>query len=165
MKIVSFDGQKEGEKIVAVWRAHTWVMSRAGFVFTLLILIGSIPWALWKPSWSSGFLIVFLAIGVIYLLLQIYLYLNTIYILTDERVLAINQSKFLVRKINEVPLNNIQNVAHVRKGLFQMLMNYGDVEIQTAGSSVAMNIKNIPHPYLVQQKILNKEIAKQENKD
>jgi uncharacterized membrane protein YdbT with pleckstrin-like domain len=126
------------------------------------VVIGSIPYALWSPSWANGFLIIFLAIGVIYLLLQVYLYLNTIYILTNERVLAINQSKLLVRKINEVPLNNIQNVAHIRKGLFQMMMNYGDVEIQTAGSSVAMNIKDIPHPYLVQQKILNKEIAKQE---
>ena len=164
MKIESFDGQKEGEKIIGVWRAHAWVMSRAGFIFALLVVIGSLPVAIWNPSWSAGFLIVFLVIGVIYLLIQIYLYVNTIYILTDERVLAINQSKFLVRKINEVPLNNIQNVAHVRKGLFQMMMNYGDVEIQTAGSSVAMNIKNIPHPYLVQQKILNKEIAKQEAK-
>lgn len=156
MNIESFDGQKDGEKIIGVWRAHTWVMSRAGFVFALLVVLGSLPWAIWNPSWSAGFLIVFLVIAAIYLLVQVYLYVNTIYILTDERVLAINQSKFLVRKINEVPLNNIQNVAHERKGLFQMMMNYGDVEIQTAGSSVAMNIKNVPHPYLVQQKILAK---------
>ncbi len=157
MKIESFDGQKEGERIVASWRTHAWVMSRAGFVFALLVIIGSLPMALWRPSWGAGFLIIFMAIGLIYLLLQIFLYINTIYILTDERVLAINQSKFLVRKINEVPIKNIQNVSHTRKGLFEMLMNFGDVEIQTAGSSVAMEIKTVPHPYLVQQKILIKQ--------
>lgn len=157
MQIASFDGQKKGEKIVGAWRGHPWIMSRAGFIFALLVIIGSIPWALWHPSWSAGFLLFFLAVGGIYLILQIFIYLNTLYILTSERVIAITQNKILMRTINEVPLHNIQNVSHMRKGLFQMIMNYGDVEIQTAGSSVAMKIQNIPDPYKVQQKILAKE--------
>jgi len=159
MQIESFDGQKEGEKIIAAWRAHTWIMSRAGFIFALIVVVGSIPWAIWNPSWGAKFLLFFLAIGGVYLILQIYLYLNTMYILTDERVLAINQSRILVRTINEVPLKNIQNVSHVRKGLFQMMMDYGTVQLQTAGSAVAVLIVNIPHPYLVQQKILARELG------
>lgn len=157
MQIESFDGQQEGEKIIKVWRAHAWVLSRAGFIFALFIIVGSLPAAFFSPSWGTKFLIFVSAIGAIYLILQVYLYINTIYILTSERVLSINQSRFLVRSINEVPLQNIQNVAHTRKGLTQMLMDYGTVEIQTSGSAVAMQIKNIAHPYLVQQKIFDAE--------
>jgi len=157
VEIESFDGQKQGEKIVKVWRAHAWVMSHAGFVFALFIIVGSLPAAFFSPSWGAKFLIFVTAIGAIYLILQVYLYINTIYILTSERVLSINQSRFLVRTINEVPLQNIQNVSHTRKGLTQMLMDYGTVEIQTSGSTVAMHIKKVPHPYLVQQKIFDAE--------
>jgi len=158
MNIVSFDGQKEGEKIIRAWRAHTWVLSRAGFVFALIVIIGSIPAAFTSVSWAAKFLIFAAAIGGIYLILQVYLYINTIYILTSERVLAINQSRVLVRTINEVPLPNIQNVSHTRKGLTQMLMDYGTVEIQTSGSQVAMYIKDVAHPYLVQQRIFDSEL-------
>jgi membrane protein YdbS with pleckstrin-like domain len=157
MQISSFDGQRKGERIVAVWRSHMWVMSRAGFIFALMILVGSLPLAFTSASWGSGFLMILIALAGVYLLLQIYLYLSTIYILTNERVLSITQSKLLMRTINELPLKNIQNVSHTRKGLFQMLMDYGEVEIQTAGSTTAMDLRNVPHPYRVQQKILAKE--------
>ena len=155
--IDSFDGQKQGEKIVAVWRSHMWVMSRSGFIFALFIIVGSLPLAFSSASWAAGFLIFFICLGAIYLLLQVYLYISTLYILTNERILSINQSKLLMRTINEVPLSNIQNVSHTRKGLFQMLMDYGNVEIQTAGSTTAMNLKNVPRPYRIQQRILARE--------
>lgn len=115
------------------------------------------PNAFFSPSWGAGFFLISLALGVVYLILNIYLYLSSMYILTDARIISINQSKLLVRKINEVPLSNIQNVSHVRKGLFQMVMDFGDVEIQTAGSTLAMIMKDVPHPYKIQQKILAKE--------
>lgn len=165
MEIESFDGQKEGEKIVKVWRAHAWVLSRAGFFFALFVVVGSLPAALFSPSWGAKFLLFFVTIGGIYLILQVYLYINTVYILSSERVLSINQSKILVRTINEVPLQNIQNVSHTRKGLTQMLMNYGTVEVQTAGSTTAMQIKNIAHPYLVQQQILAKNLHEGKGKE
>jgi membrane protein YdbS with pleckstrin-like domain len=157
MKIESFDGQRKGEVIKAVWRSHMWVMSRAGFIFAFLVVLGSMPLAFTSVSWASGFLLVVVAVAGIYLLLQIYLFLSTIYILTNERILSITQTKLLMRTINELPLRNIQNVSHTRKGLFQMLMDYGEVEIQTAGSTTAMTLKNVPHPYRVQQKILVRE--------
>ena len=43
MIIESFDGQKEGEEIVAVWRQHPWVLARPSLIAIALILIGSVP--------------------------------------------------------------------------------------------------------------------------
>ena len=157
MRIESFDGQKESEEIVAVWRQHIWVLSKTALAVILLIVIGSMPLAFWSPSWGAKFLLFFVAVAGLYFLLGFFLWFNTIYILTDLRVMTITQQRFMIRKINEIPLSNIQNVAHVKKGIFQMIFDFGNVEVQTAGAVTGMNLRNVEHPYKVQQKILTAE--------
>jgi len=157
MEIESFEGQKDNEKIIASWRQHPWVLFKPSLVVILVIIIGSLPLALSEVSWATKFLIFFIAVGGVYFALELYLWLCTMYILTNERLLAISQSRLLMRTINEVPLRNIQNVSHTKKGLFQMMLDYGSVEIQTAGSTTAMTLRNVERPYKVQQKILTRE--------
>lgn len=157
MEIESFDGQRDDEEIVASWRQHPMVMAKTLFIIVLIVFTGSIPIFTWSPSWGFQFWLLFIAIGGVYGLLSYFLWLNTLYILTNERLLAIFQRAFLMRATNEVPLKNIQNVAHLKKGLFQMIFDYGSVEIETAGTKTAMTLKNIEHPYLAQQKILTSE--------
>lgn len=98
----------------------------------------------------------FLIVAFIYGLSQWYLWFNTIYFLTNERIFAISQRRVLYRITNEVPLKNIQNVMHTKRGLWQMMFNFGDVEIETSGTKTAMILRSVERPYLVQQKILDK---------
>jgi len=154
MIIESFDGQNEGEKIIAVWRQHPFVFFKSSLVGILIILIGSIPQAFWDPSWGIKLIILAIGIAGIYALSVIYLWLNTIFILTSERVFSIYQSSIFSRTTNEVPLRNIQNASHSKKGIFQMMLDFGKVDIQTAGSSIALSMKNVNNPYQVQQAVL-----------
>lgn len=154
MIIDSFEGQKEGEKIVAVWRQHPWVFFKSSLIAILLILVGSAPQAFWDPSWGIKMIILAVAIAGIYMLVAVYLWLNTVFILTNERVFSIYQNSIFSRTTNEVPLRNIQNASHSKKGIFQMLLDFGQVNIQTAGSSIALSMKNVNHPYQVQQTVL-----------
>lgn len=156
MKIDSFDGQREGEDITGIWRRHPFILARAGFICAGLIILGSLPEAIWAPSWGVGAIILFLFIGFLYGLSQWFLWFNTIYFLTNERIFAISQKGLLFRVTNEVPIKNIQNVMHSKKGPWQMMMDFGDVEIETSGTRTAMVLKAVEHPYLVQQKILEK---------
>ncbi len=156
MQIDSFDGQRENEDIAEVWRPHPFTMSKTGLVIILLVILGSLPMATWHPSWSIDFLLVFLAVAGLYGALNLYLWLNTFYILTNQRIFTISQNSLFSRKNAELALNNIQTVAHTKRGIFQMLLNYGNVEIQTAGGGVSMVLKNVENPYRVQQKILAK---------
>lgn len=149
-----FEGQKEGERVIAIWRQHPLVMLKSTLIGILLILIGSIPIAFWSPSWQYNFLLLFIGVAGIYLVVNVYIWLNTIFILTDERIFSIYQKSILSRSTNEVPIKNIQNASHSKKGLFQMMFDYGAVEIQTAGAGVSMRIENISKPYQVQQIIL-----------
>jgi len=155
--IDSFDGQRENEEIVAAWRQHPWVMARAAFLAIIIILIGSLPWALFSVSWGWQVTLFFAAIAGLYLLANLYLWLNTIYFLTSERIFAIRQKQLLVRTNNEVPLVNIQNVSHTKKGLWQMLFDYGTVEVETSGAKTALRMPNVTCPYQAQQKILSSE--------
>lgn len=157
MIIESFDGQREDENIVATWRQHPWVLSKAGFWMILIGVAGSLPKAIWSPSWGVSFMLLGFAAAALFGLAQYFLWTNTIYILTNQRIFAIAQKGMLFRSNTEVPLVNIQNVLHTQKGLFQMSLKYGDVEIETSGAKTAMILKNVEKPYLVQQKILAKQ--------
>jgi uncharacterized membrane protein YdbT with pleckstrin-like domain len=156
MIIDSFDGQRIDEKVIAVWRRHPFILSKAGFITVAVALIGSLPLAMDWGKWSVGFLIFMLACGGLYGLTNYWLWLNTIFILTNQRVFAIYQKSLLSRTNNEVPLQNIQNVSHTKRGVFGMIMDFGDVEVETSGAKTALSIKDVPNPYFVQQKILSK---------
>ena len=157
MHIKSFDGQREDEEIIAVWRQHPWVLSRSALIGALIIAVGSLPEAIWSPSWGWGAVLIFAAIALIFGGIRFYLWFNTIYILTNQRIMAICQKGVMYRTTNEVPLQNIQNVCHTKKGLSQMLLDFGEVEIETSGAKTAMIIKNIERPYKVQQRILARQ--------
>ena len=157
MQIDSFDGQRDNEEIIAAWRQHPMVLAKPLAIIVLIVFIGSVPTFTWSPSWGVSFWLIMIFAAGVYGLLNYFLWLNTIYILTSERIFAIFQRAFLIRANNEVPLKNIQNVAHLKKGLFQMLFDYGSVEVETSGAKTAMTLKNIEHPYSAQQKILSYE--------
>lgn len=156
MKIDSFDGQRESENIIAVWRQHPFILARTGFICAGIIVLGSLPEAIWAPSWGVYSILLFLLIAFLYGISQWFLWFNTIYFLTNERIFAVTQRRLLFRITNEVPLKNIQNVMHTKRGLWQMMFNFGDVEIETSGTKTAMALKAVQRPYLVQQKILDK---------
>lgn len=156
MIIESFDGQRQNEEILAVWRRHPWVLAKCTFIGIFLILIGSVPLAFGAGGWKYGFLVFFVAVAGLYGLMHYWLWLNTIFILTSQRVFAINQKKIFHRTNNEVPLENIQNVSHTKKGVFKMIFDFGDVEVETSGAKTALVITDVPNPYFVQQKILTK---------
>lgn len=156
MKIDSFEGQREDENIVCVWRQHAFTLTKTGFVCAGVILLGSLPEAIWSPSWGVSAILLFILIAFVYALTHWYMWFNTIYFLTNERIFAITQRRPLYRLTNEVPLKNIQNVMHSKKGLWQMMFNFGDVEIETSGAKTAMLLRAVEHPCLVQQRILDK---------
>lgn len=156
MIIESFDGQREDEDIIAVWRQHPWVMAKSAMIAVLIVVVGSIPLAL-SFSWGLWALALFTIAAVFYFLGGYFLWLNTIYILTNQRIFAILQKGILFRSNTEVPLANIQNVSHTQKGVFQMTLKYGNIEIETSGAKTAMILKNVEKPYVVQQKILSKQ--------
>ena len=79
---------------------------------------------------------------------------NDIFILTNQRVINIDQRGFFSRRVAETELENIQNVSYEIKGPIKSILNFGDVMISTAGNTVGLALANVENPHFVQEKIV-----------
>ena len=78
---------------------------------------------------------------------------NTLFLLTNQRVVWLHQKKLLNREFSECSLGSIQQVSHELKGLLHTVMGYGNIQIHTGGSQKPFELPNLPDPYELQQEI------------
>lgn len=160
-----FPEQERNEKVFLLLRRHWFVYVL--FLLMALVLIAplivfSIYWFL-NPDLVTFFVgnILIIVIGC-YLLgilgLMLYGFIGfylDIDIVTDRRVVNIDQKGFFKREISELNLHQIQDArAHV-KGIFETMFHFGDVYIQTAGGRPNFTFHSIPNPYKVAKKIID----------
>jgi len=85
-----------------------------------------------------------------------YDYNQSVFVLTNQRVINVGQDGFWKRKITETDLEKIQDVASETSGIWRTMFKFGDLVIRTAGAGQGSEIivKNIANPYEVQQEIV-----------
>lgn len=152
---------KEGEFL---WRKHPiQLILQAGRPLALLLLWIIIGWGLFSldlglnraaidlPWW--GVLIILLG----WIWWEYADYRNDLYILREDRIIDIEATPlWLSIKRREGNLDRVQNVVARQKGIWQNLLNYGDVDIQTAAIDEGFNFSKIADPQLVQVTIFQK---------
>ena len=82
-------------------------------------------------------------------------YYLDVYIVTNERIVDIEQNGFFKRKISELHLHQVQDVNAQVKGLFATIMHYGDIYIQTAGERENFIFNSVPNPYRISKIIVD----------
>lgn len=128
--------------LLAVWFSETtsrWLEHETGGPALLLFFF----------LWELFFLLLFFTSFLNY-------YLD-LWVVTDERILDIDQEGAFVRKVSELPLRRIQDVHVEVKGVFATVFNFGTIEVQTAGAEQKFEFEGIPNPQKVSRQIL--EIA------
>lgn len=158
---------KKYEKVAAQVRRHliTYVPTLAFFFLLLLVPVGLhflikniYPSLLVSPI--SYPLLVLLA-SIYYLSVMLFFYTSFVefyldlHILTNDRLVDINQITLFARKIAEVDLYQVQDVSSEVKGVFATLFKYGNVEIQTAGTVPKFIMENVPNPHQLRRLILD----------
>ncbi|OGY41442.1 MAG: hypothetical protein A2Y82_00815 [Candidatus Buchananbacteria bacterium RBG_13_36_9] len=88
-------------------------------------------------------------------------YYLDIWIVTDQRVINIEQKNMFNRQIAEQNLERIQDVSGTQKGIWQTFFSYGNVQVQTAGETQHFNFHNIDNPFEV-VRIINNLIEKKQ---
>jgi CRP-like cAMP-binding protein len=84
-------------------------------------------------------------------------YLNDIYVVTDDRLIDIQQRPFMLQgSRRETTLDRVQTVNLQQKGLWANLLDYGNVEVQTAASDSGFIFSMIASPKMVQRTIFQK---------
>lgn len=92
-------------------------------------------------------------------------YYFDVWIITNKRIIDIEQKGLFSRKISELELDKIQDVSAGVLGIIPTLLNYGDVHIQTAGEKDKFNFRNISNPYKIKDLIMSLEKTNEKKMD
>ena len=170
-----FEGQKSDERIFLVLHRF-WFDIFCQFLLIigmLFLLIGSFIYLpLIFPELKSSqsrnlFLFLenlfFILTWVISFLIWIDYYFD-IWIVTDQRIVNIEQKGLFSRTTSELELEKIQDISTDVRGVIPTFLNYGDLQVQTAAEREKFLFHNIPDPYSVKDLIMNLQ-KKQEHKE
>ena len=151
---ITLENQADDEKILRVWRHHWFTIigpvarTMAFAIVPIGILIYNI--ATGFPMFGNVFLfilwLVILAITITYAAYEWVSWWSDVFVLTNYRVIDVQQHGFFDRKYSEANLSNIQDVSQEISGVFPTMLNYGDVLVQTAGANVKISITDVGNP-------------------
>ncbi len=157
----------DGEKIILHVRRHPFVLLVRGGFWLLTMLIppilyfalgstapGLLPGGDFWPLLVLGLSIYYLYIWLFIVFSFVDYYLD-VWIITNERIINIEQHGLFRRTLSQQKLFRVQDVTAEHKGFFSTVLNYGDVFIQTAGEKERFVFKQVPSPTMITKKIIN----------
>ena len=163
----TFPGQQPDEKIVVVLHRH-WFVFIKNFARILLmaifpLVVAGIVTTFTSIDFSVGsFAYTLLVMGsslyLFFLLLLLYDrwldYALDVFIVSDKRVVDIEQSGLFHRTVSEQRLYRVQDVTFEVKGVIRTFLQFGDVYIQTAAERERFVFEDVPHPDRITEVIL-----------
>lgn len=99
------------------------------FLFTWLLIVWMFGWNLWTS------------------------YYLDVLVITDKRIFNITQNGFFHRVSGSFRIDRIQNVTVDQEGIFQTLLDFGTIELETAGENDKFTAKYITHPIAIKKMI------------
>lgn len=159
----TFPGQEPDEEILLFLRRY-WLSFLPtlliGAVMILLPLFLLLVGRAGQFSFAELKSVVVLGLSSYYLFILAFLlnsfidYYFDITIITNRRVIDIGQKGLFAREISQQPFNTIQDASAKKRGILQTFFNYGDVFLQTAAELPNFNLRYLPDPSKVAQKIM-----------
>lgn len=158
----SFKGQLPNEKIILITRKH-WITLFGPFMFLVIFslapgliyyLVNDSPWYPFLENflWLINLIYYLILWNIFFFNLMIYS-LNII-IVTDKRVIKNSQVGFFRYTSGEMEINKIQDITVKIKGFLAAIFDFGDLEIQTAGSQNKFYFSTLPHPNKIKKTIM-----------
>ena len=159
-----FPGQKSDEIIKIIIRKHWIIYLFFAFKFSMVLVLpltimifltvssiipanyASIIWAFFLLYFLFGYLIIFIE--------WLNEELDTV-IITDERIINVDQISFLHRSIAETSLAHLSDVRGRQKGIWADIFNYGLVEMQSGADQTISKIFYVAKPFKVAEKVLD----------
>jgi uncharacterized membrane protein YdbT with pleckstrin-like domain len=148
----SFDGQRDGEKLLFIFRRHL-VAVRKGFYLLLLpLVITSIPPLIWSYNLELFLLpVAGLTVGIMLFLYHFILWYFTVYIVTDQRIRQVTQKGLFGRQVIDLRLSKVQNISYNIPGFSGEIFKFGTIVIQTFVGDLV--IHHVEHPVEIYNKL------------
>jgi len=160
-------GGSPDEKIILVLRRHWFVLVPLCITAGVLVLLPPLAFfgirytnptfflnPVLTPLFVLGLSMFVLFAGVFLYQQYIDFYLDT-WIVTDQRILNIEQHGLFARTVSELRLFRVQDVTAEVHGFLHTMFNYGDVHIQTAGETQRFEFEEIEDPNMVSKMVLD----------
>lgn len=161
-----FPSQQEEEKVFLVIREH-WFHLFLKIAVWLMFAAALLTFNKYTPEYLPALIEgtmgavtqLFTQVYTLFLTLSIFViwlsyYLN-MQIITDRRIVDIDQAGLFSHTVSELHIENIEDVTSETKGLFGTLFNYGMVYVQTAASVERFEFDNVPNPAAIEKLILD----------
>lgn len=161
-----FPSQLDDEKIYIVVRQHWVVLLKklvVWFIFAAAIVLFRRYGMAWLPGLFAGDIgaatQLFMQVYTLFLALALFLiwliyYLNA-QIITDRRIVDIDQVGLFHHEVSELHIENIEDVTSEVSGVLGTVFNYGDVYVQTAGTIERFEFSDVPNPGSINKLILD----------
>lgn len=162
-----FAGQRDGEKIKLIIRRHKIVLLSYFLILLMMSLLPIVFYIIAVPLAFPAFFyypydrmyIFFSLIYYGFLWISVFIkwvdYYLDVWIVTDMRLLDIEQVGFFSRKVSEVDLKRIQDITSEVTGMMESMFGFGNVFIQTASEETRFKLKSIPHPVTTRKIIID----------
>lgn len=158
-----FKKEKDEEIKISVRRHWTNVLGLSVFVL-IMITVPIIMYFILSGfiHLTQGFYNAFiLGIGVYYMFVVTLLFIGwldyylDVAIITNKRIVDIDQESLFNRRVSELHVSKVQDVTGDIKGILGTVLDFGDVHIQTAGAQKEFVLEKVPHPYKVAKIIID----------
>ena len=154
--MLKLQNMRPWEEVLMVVKRH-WIVYVMLFIyfFSGVIVTFMIFFFFWLNTWWYMLNII------LWLILSIILYIEWLnheldmYVVTNNRVIGLEQIAFLNRAVTECNLWQIQEVNSKAKWLLANIFNYWTLSIQTAGSKTTLKMEFCPDVMQTSRKILN----------
>ncbi len=148
---IVIQNQADDEEIIRTWRHHPFTLLRPTLRVIAFLLIPLALVVITGLSMFSSTVLFVLFVLIICMVLTYAAYewvswYNDVYILTNYRVIDVKQDGFFHRRFAEANLNRVQDISFSTRGLAQTLLNFGNVEVSTAGPQENLRLVEIKRP-------------------
>jgi hypothetical protein len=158
--------KKPDEKVIFFLRRHVIILAGtfALILFMMLIPLGALLLIQYNwPELLAHDLIgpaLKLVASAYYLWAWLFMFSNFVdyyldaWVVTNDRILNIEQEGLFKRTVSELDLLNIQDITSEVHGILPFFFGYGDVQIQTAAEQGRFVFEQVPKPEEVRKRLL-----------
>ncbi len=167
---VTIQNQADDEEVVRTWRHHPItlvgpVLKVIAFALIPVVLLFIAGFAMFSSPFLFVVYVVILALVLTYAAYEWVSWWGDVYILTNYRIIDVEQRGFFHRKFSEATLGKIQDISHEVSGVFATVFDFGTVLVQTAGSLPNIGLNDIAKPQAQALFLLKAQQAYLEDED